>query len=344
MKAFLFRITLLIFLFALCLISFCEIIIPDDKIIEMTKETGYEKIAWDLNLINHDSARISNSIIFIGSSWVQGGINDSILCTKGRGKFINLAVSYGGADLDYYLINKIIKFHPKKILIQRFPKGQKVFHKMMPLLMSPIEYIITFGQCNTHFIFTYIPERFFFVIKSLLPKDEIFSNHFFKYYGRRSEGFKYVICEDFNKKTIILNKKAERQLNKVEFINSDGVKQNINSKNVYNNIWRVFLSYTIFGNGEVVRKSTIELCNSKNIDVNEFYVPHYADAIFDEKNIDTNYFCRPDGFKNKCIFIKNVAFLANQKNWLDPDHLNSVGSNVFTDSIYNSFFKKSYYQ
>ena len=122
-----------------------------------------------------------------------------------------------------------------------------------------------------------------------------------------------------------------RLSNKIESIGNDGIRK---SKFFYKNVWRLLLSYTFFGNGEFVRKSTIKICNQQHINVSEIYIPNYADAIFDSKYIDTNYFCKPSIFRNKCVFVKNVSFLANQSYWADINHLNTKGSNVFTNSLY----------
>ena len=337
MKRFLTNSIFFILLLFVCLISICEIKISDKKIIEISCETAYEKIAWNLILLNTDSQRISNSYVFIGPSTTMNGINDSLLSTKGF-KSINFGVNHSGADLDYYFTKKLLLLNPKKIFIQRFPTNIGIFHPMMPLLMSPCDFIFNFKQITIPFVFNYIPKRFYFVIKSLVTfGNQKTKNYLVKKYGRRPSGLSHMIMSPEQDIKLINEKRFLRLSNKIESIGENGIKK---SNHFYKNIWRGILSFFLFGNGESVKKLTIELCNQKNINLTEIYIPNYADAIFDSKYIDTNYFSRPISIKNKCLYVKNVSFLANYTYWGDNDHLNTKGSNIFTSSIYFYLLKQ----
>jgi hypothetical protein len=338
MKLFLHKILFLVLLSIICIISICEIKITDEKVIKITSETSYEKIAWNLKLLNQNNTRFKNSYVFLGSSWVQGGINDSLLTSKGINS-INMAVNHSGADLDYYFTKRIIPFKPQKILIHRFPNGQGVFHPMIPLLMTPLEYVSTFKQITFNFIFNFIPKRFFFVIKSLLIWEDLKpEKDLSKYFGWRSEGNSNIKYDSIQQNNLLNEKINLRSIIKSEQIASNGIRK---STNTYKNIWRRLLSIIWFGNGELIRIKNIQICNKSKIDVQELYIPNFADALYDSKHNDTNYFFIPTGFRNECLFIKNVSFLANQKFWYDPDHLNTIGSNIFTDSLYNNYFLKT---
>ncbi|MEY4292954.1 MAG: hypothetical protein RIQ61_1352 [Bacteroidota bacterium] len=333
MFKFLRKIISLIFGLIILILAICEIKIPEKDIINLTYNTSYEKIAWDLNCIMHNPQKIYNSSIFIGPSWVQGGINDSILSNNGY-QSLNFGVNHSGSDLDFYLVSRIVKYKPKIILLHRFPNGQDVFHPMMPLLMSPIEHFSIFKNYSIKFTLTYYPKRFYFVVKYLTLKivnPFSLNKKYYSKFGWRSEGFKNIHLDKKNVIKILDEQKFFNIRLKNEYFNNSNILTWANFK--YKYIWRYFYSNFINGNGENARVKTLLFCQLNHIKVAEIYVPHFADALYDSKFNDNQYYFKSKAIKETCYHLKNVSFLSEQKYWFDLDHFNTNGSNLFTDSI-----------
>ena len=328
----LFGVSVLIFL---VIIAICETSISDQNVIRLTQNTSYEKIAWNVRLINDNHEKITNSSIFIGPSWLQGGINDSMLNSFGY-KSINMGVNHGGADLDYYFVRRIIEYRPNFVFLHRFPMGQGVFHPMMPLLMSPIEYFRNFNNTSTDFVFKFIPKRLYFVLKSVFSafddKDSSFVNKNINNYGWRPEGYSHINFDQIKTNGSLSEKISLNDRIKNEIFNKSGVL--VYPNNYIKNTWRYVYSNFSCGNGEDARIRTIAMCDNAHVKVAEIYIPNFPDACFDAKLDSNKYFFRRQGISKPCYHLKNVAFLSNQNYWFDQDHLNTKGSCLFTDSIY----------
>ena len=93
-------------LFSICLLLisflFSEIEFSDKFIISKTEGTNFEKIAWNLQLIEKDPDRIRESTVFLGPSLVLNSINDSLLDSKNI-KSVNLAVNHLGNETMLFL-------------------------------------------------------------------------------------------------------------------------------------------------------------------------------------------------------------------------------------------------
>jgi hypothetical protein len=335
MKIFLKKIVGFSLFLIIVIIAICEIQIPDATVIWLTENTSYEKIAWNVRLINNSHEQLKNSYIFIGPSLVEGAINDSMLNSFGY-KSINMGVRHGGADLDYYFVSRIIEHKPGFIFLHRFPKGNGVFHPMMPLLMSPIKYFLNFQNISTKFFFKFIPKRLYFVLKFAIccfiekKGSNIKKND--TVYGWRSRGNGHIIIDEVKVNCLVSEKVSLNSRIKKEFFNKSGVL--VYSSGTLKNIWRFLVSNFVFGNGEDTRIRTISLCENANVNVAEIYIPHFPDACFDSKMESNKYFFRRQGISKPVYYLKNVAFLSNQIYWVDQEHLNAIGSYQFTDSIY----------
>ena len=316
------------------ILSICEIQIPDYYVIQMTENTSYEKVAWNIKIIKNNHCRITNSSIFIGPSWLQGGINDSILNSYGFNS-INMGVNHGGADLDYYFVSRIIRFKPRFIFLHRFPKGQELFHPMMPLLMSPLSYMSNFKNINSNyipqrlfFVFKYLSYRFFNFNKVILRKEFEFSQ-----YGWRPEGYSHIKLEKEKLKEMLIEKcLTNRMMRKVRFDSNGILIKSINSKETIQE-WMA-TKYFHIGNGEQARNKAFLLCRKNKVRVAEIYIPYFLDAYYDKKYDLNQYYYQSTGLSKKCYHLQNVAFLSNQSFWYDLNHLNTQGSCLFTDSIY----------
>jgi len=177
----------------------------DQFIIDQTKGTSYDKIAWNLNLINNNPEKISESIIFLGPSLVQGGICDSTLNSNGY-KSINMGVNHNGAEISSYFVNRLIKYHPKKIYIHLSKYNIPEMHPMTPLMYTPSSLLSNGQEVNFHFI-TYIFKRLPFVFK-------YFSWNFF-HSEKRSDQNQYGVVYQKGEYT-----ESDYELTKTEIIKS----------------------------------------------------------------------------------------------------------------------------
>jgi hypothetical protein len=308
------------------IILVCEINIPDDKISKLVPE-DYAKVSWNINLITNNSDLIKGSSVFIGSSLIEHGISDSLLCARGL-KSINMGVSRAGFDLDYYFVSRILAYQPKEIYLIRMPNGSSPSHPVTPLLISPLAHLLTFRQLNFNFLFDYIPKRLYFVLNSFLILNSTKCSTL-NLFGQTYYRNKYL---NLNKESQIeFEKESSRKFDKLklESIDKNGVHV---SKSIFQNIWRYFLAYFINGNGEKIRAKTISLSNINNVKTVEIYIPSYGDVCFNQSNClnGVNF------VKNKivnCIFIKDLEFLNRKLNWRDVSHLSYEGALRFTDSL-----------
>ncbi len=329
MKKFVNHIIKIVFIIIIAIITIGEIKISDEKVIKLVP-VDYSKVIWNLDLINKRPNLINGSVVFIGSSLIDQGISDSLLCAKGI-KSINMGVSRAGFDLDYYFVRRILKFKPRMIYLIRMPNGSSQSHPVTPLLMSPISHLVTFKQFNLNFIRSYIPKRILFVIKSILISDSKMAEKTSKLYGQTYLKNQYLKLDNSQLDKFIYESKK-----KLEKINHDSIDNNgIHiSKSIIGNIWRYFIAYFIYGNGEKIRNQTHKLCQAHNVLSREIYIPCYADAILNKEmrqSFQRNFVLNS---QLDCLYIKDMEFLNNSKYWRDINHLSYKGSLVFTDSLY----------
>lgn len=329
MKKFVIKIIKIVFIIVLAVIIIGEIKISDEKVIKLVPE-DYSKVIWNIELINNRPNLIKGSVVFIGSSLIDQGISDSLLCAKGL-QSINMGVSRAGFDLDYYFVSRILKFNPRMIYLIRMPNGSSQGHPITPLLMSPINHLVTFKQFNLNFIRSYIPKRIFFVIKSVLTSDSKIAEKDTKFYGQTYLKNKYLKLDNSQLVKFMYESKK-----KLENVNHDSIDNNgIHiSKSKIGNIWRYFISYFIYGNGEKIRNQTHKLCMANDVLSREIYIPWYADAFFNKEMRQSNRRNFVYSGQSDCLFIKDMEFLNNPNNWRDINHLSYEGSLLYTDSLF----------
>jgi hypothetical protein len=334
MKKFLCLIFQYLVLISLVIALICEVNIPDKKVVELVP-SDYSKVIWNINTINKRPEIFKGSTVFIGSSLVDEGISDSLLCARGV-RAVNLGVSRAGFDLDYYFTQRILKFNPKSIYLVRMPNGSSLSHPVTPLLMSPIEHLMTFKQLNFDFITSYIPKRLYFVISSFFLVQKCAIKTELKEYGSSSGVNKdfYVDDKTFNiyvEKSLLKAKKME-----FEFIDIDGLHK---TRSDGKNFFRKFIAFFVSGNAELIRTQNAQICTEKNILVSEIYIPNFANAYLNRKKIFTSktFLAHP---KLRCIHINDVSFLNNFNYWNNLDHLNYNGALIFTDSLISRIIVK----
>lgn len=327
MKKFLFLICQYLVLISLVIALICEVHIPDKKVVELVP-SDYSKVIWNINTINKRPQIFKGSTVFIGSSLVDEGISDSLLCARGI-KAVNLGVSRAGFDLDYYFTRRILKYNPKSIYLVRMPNGSGLNHPVTPLLMSPLDHLRTFKQLNFDFITSYIPKRLYFVINSFFNVKNSPTKTQLKLYGSSSAVNKDFKIDDGPLHILIENSMLKFKKMEFEYIDFDGIHK---TRGVVKNVFRKFIAFFVSGNAELVRTQNVKICTEKNIFISEIYIPNFADAYLSSNNklVLKTFVANP---MLRCVQINDVSFLNDFKYWNNIDHLNYDGALRFTDSL-----------
>ena len=100
-----FLINIIVFTIVVFATSFAlgEIEYSNSFLIEKTKDTAYEKVGWNLSMLENSKDQIKGSKVFFGSSYVLNGVNDSVLTNNGVRSF-NFAVRHNGNDLSLFFL------------------------------------------------------------------------------------------------------------------------------------------------------------------------------------------------------------------------------------------------
>lgn len=331
MKRFLIKTGCFLAFVIISIICICEIKVSDASIVAMTAGTPYEKLAWDIEMLNHHPERFDNAIVFVGPSLVQGGVNDSLLSKKGI-KGINMGVNHFGYDMDYYVTKRVVEnTHPKKIYLFKSQDGGAMLHPMIPMAISPIQYWHIFQQFPLNFISLYYPKRLYFVVRSLIITMTGEKNNYTptQMYGVREQE-ETGVSEKIDSNAIDEHKNTLAMYKK-NIINEDGTYPTQSSLKKY---WRKALSI-VRGTPQPLTSYTVTLVKKKGIEVSYLYMPVYYDALIDNLTDDRSYFIKWAGDKEKTLQFANYSFLKDYKLWADYHHLNAKGSAIFADSLAN---------
>jgi hypothetical protein len=316
-------------LLLLTILIICEIKISNNTIIRLTKNTGYEKIAW--NLIYIDNFNFEDKSVFIGPSLVEAAINDSILCALNLSA-VNLGVNHPGSDLEFYFYSKVInKGKPKNIILYRPKMGVKSMHPLSALFYSPSEYFKLFSfNSGINFFFEFLPKRFYFVIKqckmNIIENNE--SNNLLNYNFTKF-GFRPRKKNVFTKtqKIEMINEEIKRRkVFKFSRFNEIGFTQptDIVKLPIY------IFNFLANGSGENLRERLLYDCKSRNINIIELYIPTYPDALLD---YDSNFIFNRPNAKRTIKYPLNFNYLKSDECWNDKSHLSNIGADLFTKKI-----------
>ena len=327
MRKFIKRFLITSFTFVIILLLIAEIPISDEAIIAITKNTSYQKIAWNIRKLQQHKD-LDSAIIFTGPSLVQSGIDDSILVKKGI-RAVNMGFNHTGADMEHYFIERILKVsQPKKIFVFRGKHSVGIMHPMIALVMSPSKYIRTFKQFPPQSWFTYISKRVYFVFTSfyysLFPSED-YSQQMYGMINVNTEGVKSLRSDSAAYQTEL----SLRASLHADSIGYDGSLFTTNTPRFY---WRKFRQKYV-GSPDKIRYQTLSLIAGADVIASEIYIPVYNDAVFDEISDDHIYYLRSDFVKVPCVVLPDYKFLSNEALWFDYHHLNAKGSAIFTDSL-----------
>tara|TARA_B100001109_G_C18848711_1_gene468184 strand:+ start:541 stop:1569 length:1029 start_codon:yes stop_codon:yes gene_type:complete len=330
--------TVLFSLITLCFVFLiCEIKVSDHFIVYKTENTAYEKVAWNLNLINNQPKRIENSIVFFGPSLVQGGICDSTLNANDI-KALNFGVNHFGNDLSLFFLKRIKHLKPKEVIFHKKKSSYSKLHKLTPLLYTPIELLKDGQRLNLYFL-TYIFKRTALVFEylSLTSFDRIDTSYVPNYHF----GVRYEKATSYN---ILKPAKRDRtemtnlHLNDFRFISERGNQSFSMKIKIYHRKWLHYLNYnsTLFNENsqENFVNKAFEICSANDFRFSKIYIPEVGDL----KNLENHkqtFYMNSDSDKNVICF-KNFHFLNDSIYWADIHHLNKKGAISFTEELVNN--------
>lgn len=345
MKTFLLKLLVfgtLVFVFCFAL---GELKFSDEFLIEKTKGTAYEKVGWNIDIIKNHKDKIKNSRVFLGSSYVLNGVNDSILNKNGI-KSINLAIRHNGNDLSLYFLKRIISFEPKEVI---FLKGKTEFqnlHKLTPLLFSSSDLIANGQTFNLKFVSHLFKRTKLSLeyINSILKqnKEEVLINE-------NKNGIRYektplskeIYYSDLEIKK--LQKEDERfNIYKTNFLFRDEVE----SPSYLNNIKALKREYTLkyyshndwvtnFRSQENFIEKAKEICFENKVVFSQLYMPVVSDVVSNLHDDSQTYFMPLKSDATTIYFMKDYSFLNKNEYWADYHHLTQTGSIVFTQKFIN---------
>lgn len=346
MKRYLKELSIIVFIVFVGTYILSEKSFSDDFIIYKTIDTHYKKVAWNLNTINNRKELLDNSTIFLGSSIVQGGINDSLLNSAGI-KATNMGVPHNGNELTLYFQNRILKSsNPKKIIYLKGKIPYSGLHKLTPLLYTSSELLkngqtINFDYLNFLFKKSKLSLEYFtynligrktdydghgpFLSKSfgqINVTNEILESDYYKYIGT-GEGTR--MDENFN---LYLND----YLYKTEKNDSKIVKT---LKQFKRKTTQLILKNNFFFNRENQQKFILNAVKgAKKHEVNHemIYIPILID-VGSNYAYSRSYYRKGPLDDNGIIHLGSYDFLADRDYWDDKDHLNQRGSELFTERI-----------
>lgn len=329
----LFTMLLTVLVFAIDLIK-----VSDDYVIHKTVGTSFHKIAWNIDLINNHSEKITGKNIFMGSSLVQEGLCDSLLSENGIPS-LNCATNGNGNELVLYFVKRLLSHKPKAIYLQLYKTDKTGLHNLTPMMFTPLELLQEGQSFNLHFI-EYLFKRPYYVADYLIWKMGGSKSVWItpRNYGQISRDSTFYTVSGF----AAIDKKAMEDY--FNFFRPDlvdytmisekgksGIKYDLKRK--ARRIYYSYRSLDFIYNGKTQTKfvsEAFDLCNKNNIPVKRLYVPLLADVKIN-KDFDESFYVPS---QNKSIVsLKNFSFLDSVIYWGDRAHLSKEGSLKFTKEL-----------
>nr|WP_299381535.1 hypothetical protein [Allomuricauda sp.] len=318
----------------------------DDFIIYKTIDTHYKKVAWNITLLNNRSDVLNGSTIFLGSSIVQGGINDSILSAAGI-HAVNMGVPHNANELGLYFQKRVLaKSKPKKIVYLKGKIPYKGLHKLTPLLYTSSD-LFSIGQTANldyiHFVFKKVKltfEYYFYLMDPHKPsKDQ--TSFLAQTHGHVNTN---NIIQETTYNNILTQKGASVSDESFNLYLNGYLYQRENGNSKFAQqlkIWKRKLVELYFGinfmfnqdNQEKFIEMAIEDCKARKIDVQKLYIPILIDVGNNTGYKRSNF--RPTSSDEgiDLIQLEELDFLKPLDFWEDRDHLNHKGSAEFTKAI-----------
>lgn len=315
MKKFILNTMLFLILLTVLIFLIDCIHISDEFVIEKTKGTSYDKIAWNLNLINYHPEKINGSIIFLGPSLMQGDICDSTLNANSI-KAVNMGINHPGKEIELLFLNRILNYKPTKVFLHLSKYELTDLHPMTPLLYDPLSLLFNGQSLNIPFLFFLFHRAFFvseFVLWSFIHPE--ISQYNYQDYG--------VVYQKSN-----FSNESYQAVDTSKILSPDFRKGDMRS---YFRHYAIKINF-IFNTGsqeEFVTK-TYEYAKKNDVKISEIYLPTLIDAKV-KKDFGNSFYSSHN--KYIPISLKNFDFLDEAVNWTDLNHLSRKGAIRFTNEL-----------
>lgn len=313
--------------------------LPDAYIINKTKNTSYEKVAWNLEVLNHHTEKIKNHFLFFGPSLFQTGICDSTLTSLGYPS-INLAVNGAGNELELYFLKRALPYSPKKVFLHISKDIHHSLHNMTPLLYAPQD-LISEGQCINADFFKYLFKRASYVLDYLVgfysSSNQTHYTANIKAYGSRSDDSGFT-NETYSK---ISENEMKDYFESSQLLENGCIKNNEKGKSGFiftmikiRRYFLYFMSNNNFFNNtksqETFAKKSFIQADKYGVELSELYTPVIADAK-SAKQFDKTFYTTQNN-KN-VISLNNFSHLNKSDYWADMTHLSKNGAQFFTKEL-----------
>ncbi|MDC6366859.1 MULTISPECIES: hypothetical protein [Flavobacteriaceae] len=318
----------------------------DGFIVHKTKDTAYKKIGWNLNLIKNKPERIKNSTIFLGSSLVQGAINDSLLVLSGVNA-INMGVPHNGNEIGLYFTERLKNMSPKEIIILKGKTPFKGLHKMTPLLYTSITLLGNGQGINSdyiQFIFKKSKlclEYLFFNLSSSETEYENYNKFLQKSYGVIYD--KHEIPQHVYDYTManFSGKKSDQYYNlyQNDFLYTNETDDNsvtnylkVAKRRLVKKVWVESDFINNVGAQERFVQSIIQIGIDNKIAIRKIYIPKLVDVNTYSGYVRDDYQKVPSDSVG-VYSLQDYGFLKSREHWADFDHLDESGANLYTQQI-----------
>jgi hypothetical protein len=278
--------------------------ISNNYIYQKFQNTQYNKICWFLQKCANGDFRDSEyKAIFIGSSQVYYGINDSILGPK----YLNLGFNTPSKDMDLYVLETFFESGGKAERVFLGVGGDKLvsygIHPLMPYLVSP-KWLLTHGQkwYSLHFW------------KCIVIRSQKVIECLFSYKDEKIIEFQRNFGVGYLDRTISRTKPSnEIQTQKNRFNNHDQVNAYDELRNNSRSQWSFFEEIKSKYNPQILMLPSYLMADN---------FASLQQLVQENKHL-----------KNLKMLSLNSNFnevLENRQYWADPGHLNRQGGFRFS--------------
>lgn len=340
MRNFLVKVLIFFLLLNVFVFTISNVKLSDEFLIYKTKGTHYQKIAWNINLLNKSPELIKDSYVFFGPSLVEVGICDSTLKSLGI-PAINMGVNHSGDEIELYFVNRISKLKPRKIFLNLSKANIKGLHKMTPLLYTSGE-LISSGQSINEYFVRFAYKRTAFVLeywfwKCFKDRDVTgnTSNNGVIYEPTTLDEYAY---QGYTDKEMMEKFNEFDDLESSDFVlkgeeNQKGFKFLLKK-------WRRKILYK-YDHSEIFNNCTsqknfvsqsFEIAKTNGIDITELYIPAIMDAR-QNKFFDKSFYAKREMYN--VTSLDQFNFLDSSLYWCNLYHLSKAGAIKFSSELVN---------
>jgi hypothetical protein len=298
---------LIFVLYGIAIIALSFISISNNYIYQRFQNTQYSKICWFLQKCERgDFSEQEYKGVFIGSSQVYYGVNDSILGSK----YLNLGFNTPSKDMDLYVLETFFESGGKSERIFLGVGGDKLvsygMHPLMPYLVSP-KWLLTHGQkwYSFHFWKFMITRSQKVIECAISPVDENIIEY------RRNYGVGYldrIVGRTKPYDEIQLHKNRYNYRATVNRL--DEIRHNVNSQ------WSFFEGINSKYKPQILMLPSY-LMSDKFVMMQEF--------VQESEHLK--------GLKMVSLEVSFNGVFENQENWADQAHLNRLGGINFSNEL-----------